>query len=173
MTPPTPGPGNVPSPNRAPAAPRDLSYRVFGVVVRVPSEETQGAFTMLEHTLPPGFIPMPRHVQRREIVSLVVIDGQLAVEMNGALTTLRSGESTIIPRGVARAFWNHSSAPTRFLQIATPGGIERYYEKLRDLIPGGAVPSVDAVLELSESYGLEFDTSSLLDLMERYPIQLV
>ena len=152
---------------------QDLSYRSYGVRLQVSAAQTNGELTVLEHTLQPGFIPMPRHVQQREIVTLYVLEGQLSVEIDGRVETLRAGNSIVFPRGVARAFWNHSSASVRFLQASTPGGIERYYADVQRLIPTGVVPDVDAVLALSTKHGLEFDMESLLDLLAKYPIQLV
>jgi quercetin dioxygenase-like cupin family protein len=152
---------------------RDLSYRGFGVRILVSGEESGGAMTVLEHSLASGLIPMPRHVQTRETTSLIVLDGQLAVEVDGHVTTIRAGESIVLRPGTARAYWNHSGAGVRFLQIITPGGIDRYYEELRGLIPAGGTPDVDSVLALSARHGLEFDTSSLFDLIEKYPIRLV
>lgn len=42
------------------------------------------------------------------------------------------------PRGVPHAFWNKGPEPTRFIEIISPLGFEKYFEELAELVYGSA-----------------------------------
>jgi quercetin dioxygenase-like cupin family protein len=67
--------------------------------------------------------PAHRHLKTAE--SFYVLDGEFTVILDGAESTLAPGAFATVPPGVV-----HASAPTagpiRFLNLFTPGGLERY-----------------------------------------------
>lgn len=151
---------------------RTLAIRSFSGVVRVRAAETRDLLTVIEHTLPPGRLAMPLHRHEREAETTWVLEGTLCVQIDKRVRRLGPGESIVKPAGVFHTFWNEGARPVRFLEMITPGGLEAYYEELVEIIPAsGAVP-IDRILELSRRYGLEFDMTSLLDIMERHEVQL-
>jgi hypothetical protein len=82
------------------------------------------------------------------------------------------GETVTKPAGVFHTFWNAGQKPARFLEISSPGGLERYYEELNAIIPArGGVP-IDRILQISATYGLEYDMGSLVDIIETHKVQL-
>jgi quercetin dioxygenase-like cupin family protein len=151
----------------------DYSYRGFGVRVVVPSIATGGALSVIEHALDPGFVPMPLHTHAREIETTYVLGGTLTVQVGDSVRTLGPGGSLVKPAGVRHGFWNQSDERVRFLELATPGGIEEFYREIAVHIPLASRPNVDEVIATASRYGLDFETETLLDLIERYGVQLV
>lgn len=151
---------------------RSIPIRNMAGTIRVRSDETGGALTVIEHVLPSGYVAMPMHRHERETETTYVIEGRLTVKLGGRIHRLAPGESIVKPAGVFHTFWNATASPVRFLEISTPGGIERYYEEVVAHIPvSGSVP-IDRVLEVSARYGLEFDMGSLVDIIDRHDVRL-
>ena len=73
------------------------------VAVRVDGDDTGGAFAVLEHLLPGGLAP-PLHVQAHEDETFYVLDGQLAVHLDGRESRAQTGDVIRLPRGVPHAF---------------------------------------------------------------------
>ena len=152
--------------------PRTLAIRNFTGIVRVRSEDTGGALAVVEHTLPPGYVAMPLHRNSRETETTHVLEGTLTVKIEGRIQRAAAGAWVVKRPGTWHTFWNAGSTTARFLEIYTPGGLEKYFEEMDALVPRtGGVPT-DRVLELSRAYGLEFDMGSLLDIMEMHNVQL-
>jgi quercetin dioxygenase-like cupin family protein len=151
----------------------DYSYRGFGVRVIVSSAATGGALSVIEHTLDPGFVPMPLHTHARETETTYVLSGTLTVQVGESVRTFGPGASIVKPAGVRHGFWNLSDYGVRFLELATPGGIEAFYREIAVHIPVASRPNVDEVIATAARYGLDFETETLLDLIERYGVQLV
>ncbi len=119
----------------------------------VTGEESGGAFSVVEQRLPKGFSP-PRHVHAHEDGVLYVLEGALTVEVGGALRTVRAGECAFLPKGVVHTFVG--DAPSRILEVTTPGGIDAFYaengapaERL-ELPPPGA-PDVERLAATAEA----------------------
>jgi quercetin dioxygenase-like cupin family protein len=82
-------------------------------------DDTGGAFSIVEQTMPAGFSP-PRHVHANEDGAIYVLEGRLTVEVGDRKVTVGPGEVAVLPRGAAHTFL--AAAPSRILEITTPGG---------------------------------------------------
>lgn len=164
-----------PAAGLAPApAGREAHIRRFVSRARVRAEETGGLHSVIEHALPAGVVAMPPHRHPSVAKTILVTAGELWVRLNGRDRRLRAGECVAIPAGAEHAFWTRGGdhAPcASFLTVASPGGLERYYEEVADLIGGGAI-DIAKVLEASARHGVEVDMAGLLDLVERHAVHL-
>ncbi|HSU13696.1 cupin domain-containing protein [Longimicrobium sp.] len=152
--------------------PGTIHIRNFLGEIRVRSEQTGGGLTVVEHTLPPGYIAMPLHTHQREAETTYVLEGTLWVQLGKRVTKLGPGQSIAKPAGVPHTYWNEGTRPARFLDMLTPGGLEPWYEEVATVIPARGEVEVGKVLEISRRYGLEFDMESLLDIMSRHQVVL-
>ncbi|WP_206681541.1 hypothetical protein [Actinomadura sp. J1-007] len=62
------------------------------------------------------------------------------------------------PRGVPHKFRNVSDGPSKLLVIATPGGVEGFFEGLSDIMAKGLPPDPAEMIELAtrhDVHGLE------------------
>ena len=150
----------------------DVSIRNFRGQIRVRGDQTAGAVTVVEHTLPPGYIAMPLHTHQRETETTYVLEGTLWVQVGKRVTKAGAGQSIVKPAGVPHTYWNEGRDPARFLDIVTPGGLEAWYEELSALIPVRGEVEISRVLDVSRRYGLEFDMESLMDIMSRHTVVL-
>jgi quercetin dioxygenase-like cupin family protein len=130
--------------------------RIFGGVeflVKVSSEESGGAFTLLDNINPAGLY-LPPHVHSQEDETFYILEGEF--EFYVADQTLRAGPGATVyaPRGIPHAFKVLSSTPGRALVLATPGGFERCMEELSKLPLDP--PDMPQVFQVCSRYGIEF-----------------
>jgi quercetin dioxygenase-like cupin family protein len=83
-------------------------------------EDTNGAFTMFEVTVPPGSgAPMHRHHVDAEC--FYVLEGSLTFFAPGTQHVAKAGDVCFLPAGGAHAFLNQGTSQARAIVIATPG----------------------------------------------------
>jgi gentisate 1,2-dioxygenase len=81
------------------------------------------------------------------------------------------GDLIFKPRNQWHTFWNAGDEPARLLEIIAPAGFERFFAELVEL--GGATQAApEALMALSERYGLEMDPASVPGLLERFGLRL-
>ena len=146
--------------------------RRFGTLVKVRAEDTDGRYSVLEHSLEEGTLAMPMHRHGTETKTLYVLEGSLTVQLGLDIFIATPGASIVVPAGSMHTMWNETERRVRFLSVVAPGGLERYYAEVAALIRPQGKPDIDAVLATSERYGIELDMLSLLDILERHQVQL-
>lgn len=158
--------------------------RNFTTVAKVRAEETGGLYSVLEHTLAPGYVAMPVHWHLRETKTLYVIAGIATMLIGKRVVTASAGTTVHLPMGTPHTFWNarpeamlerDGKGPgeaLRLLAVFAPGGLERYYAAVAALVPNGATPDVPSILEVSAVHGVEVEMLSLLDIIERHKVEL-
>lgn len=154
----------------------NVDIRRFGTRVHVASAATEGATCVLVHTLPPGCVALPMH-RHAAMEVLHVLAGTLRLELERDSYVLPPGASAVIPAGAWHTVWTEpdAAAPTRFLAVCTPGGMDAYYAAVSAHVPAAGaagVPDIAAIQAVSEQLGVEVDLLSLYDLVERYGIEL-
>ena len=82
------------------------------------------------------------------------------------------GGFVVKPRRVFHAFWNAGNVPVRFLEIITPGGFERYFDELVQLVSRDGPPDMEAIVALAARYGLEVNLEAMPALMEEHGVRL-
>jgi quercetin dioxygenase-like cupin family protein len=151
--------------------------RRFHTLVRVRGDASDGAATVLEHTLQPGCLSMPVHRHAGATEVLHVLDGALVFWLDGAELAAPTGTSVVIPAGAAHTFWVEPDAPSagRLLAVFAPGGMERYFEEVAAHVPPlgtGRGPDMSGVLGASARHGVEVDMGSLYELVGRHGLAL-
>ena len=91
-------------------------------------DQTNGAFTALDITVPPGEGP-PLHVHTRQDESVYVLEGDLRFKLGDELSATPAGSFVFIPRGVAHCFQNVGAEPGRILVTFAPAGMEGFFER--------------------------------------------
>ena len=130
--------------------------RIFGDVeffVKVGSEDSGGAFALLDNTNPAGTY-LPPHVHHNEDETFYVLEGEFEFHIGDQ--NLRAGPGTTVfaPRSIPHAFKVTSASPARALVLVTPGGFERCMEELGELPL--EPPDMAAVFQVCAKYGIEF-----------------
>jgi mannose-6-phosphate isomerase-like protein (cupin superfamily) len=129
--------------------------------VKVRDEDTAGAYSMYDNTIPPGS-PGPRpHVHRHHEEAFYVLEGELTVWVGPRTITASAGSFVVVPRGVLHQPSNPGIQPTRLLLIFSPAGMDRFFEEAAEgHIPLQAAPTDTEILDeleaFTEKYGLTF-----------------
>jgi mannose-6-phosphate isomerase-like protein (cupin superfamily) len=100
-------------------------------------QTTNGAFTITETTVPPGFPGPPPHSHRELTDSFYVLEGTLTVHLDGEMVDIGPGSYACIPPNNIHTFSNRSVHPVRFLNINSPGGWEDYLRAIARLMKDG------------------------------------
>ena len=107
--------------------PGELTYDAGTARFLVSSEETNGAWSVVEVREMPGYhTNLHRHNHTDE--AFYVLDGVLTVNINGGISEYPAGSYVLIPRGTPHAQGNHGKVPARILLTMTPGGFERSFK---------------------------------------------
>jgi quercetin dioxygenase-like cupin family protein len=122
------------------------------------ADETGGAVTIFEMTLPPGAAPPPHTHPGGEAV--YVLEGNLRYHIDGEVHEGGPGSFFYIPEGT----WENFEPVTqiRILVIYVPGGPERFFAEVaepaqkRELPPPpDAPPDIEQLIAIAEKHGMK------------------
>lgn len=111
----------------------------FGALaeIKLTSEQTGGALSILEITEPPG-TEAPLHVHERDDETFWILDGDVRFEVGDTTIDASAGDVAFGPRGVPHRY-TVGATGCRMLFIMTPGGFE-------ELVRGTSVPAQSRTL---------------------------
>jgi quercetin dioxygenase-like cupin family protein len=122
--------------------------------IRVRSEDSGGAFGLVEQVVPAGFPGPALHVHPDFAETFYVIEGHLAVRVGDEAHEAGPGTVAVVPRDTPHTFANPSGALARMLVLVTPGGFERYFEALTGAVrEAGGFPPDDELVALGIAHG--------------------
>ncbi|SEN99042.1 MULTISPECIES: cupin domain-containing protein [Cryobacterium] len=126
--------------------------------LKVGGEQSRGALTLIEASVPPGGGPPP-HTHDVEDEAFYVIDGVLEIMAEDNRYEAGPGDFVFIPRGTVHAFRNNGALPAKQLLIFTPGYYEGFFfEAGSPVIEGRQAPPRDPaddgrINDVGEKYG--------------------
>lgn len=135
------------------------SITVAGEVItfKAVSEDTGGAWTFMEFTVPPHFSGPPPHWHKNELEAFYVVSGVLTLQLEEETTRSPAGSFALVPPGVVHTFSNQEDEPTVFLSLLSPGGFEGFIEELTVMMNEATTwPPEDRsqYTALNEKYGM-------------------
>ena len=125
--------------------------------IHLRSEDTGGAFCLLRDELPPGW-ELPPHRHRHEAETMHVLEGEMAVTVNGRESLVRAGETVQVPAGALHCGRNAGAGPLRRVVLFSPGGMERFFLEAGAASPEAVDPGV--ALDSALRHGWEFPAAS-------------
>lgn len=120
------------------------------------SGRPSGDYVVGEFTAAPGFAGPRPHVHRTIEELFYVLEGEFDFLVGERTVRLGAGAFVAVPPGVAHDFRNPTDRPARWLGIACPGGLDRYFAEVGVLVASGRF-SEAALRELR----LKYDTDEL------------
>lgn len=124
----------------------------LGVTHRLTSDRSDGSIYIFESDFEPG-AGNRLHVHSREDEIAYVLEGALEVRLRDSTATLEVGGVGRLPRGLPHALRNPLETPSRYLFLAVPGGLDRWFDAVAQANEAGTLD--DALFrELSEAYGI-------------------
>jgi quercetin dioxygenase-like cupin family protein len=143
----------------------------IGVRFMVDGDTSGGGFSLVEHPMSPRALAAPLHRHTREDEYSYVTEGRVGALLGDEVMVAGPGDLIFKPRNQWHTFWNAGDEPARLLEIIAPAGFERFFAELVEL--GGATQAApEALMALSERYGLEMDPASVPGLLERFGLRL-
>jgi len=115
---------------------------------------TDGRFSLMERTLPPGgrMPPAHRHVGNDE--AYFVLDGTVEFHVGDEVFAGSEGTFVLVPAGEAHTFGNTAGEPARLLVLHAPA-LDAYFSDLEALWSAPDPPGRDDELELMRRHGME------------------
>ena len=126
---------------------------------KVTAEQTGGAYSLFEDTVPPQHGTAP-HIHHREDESFYVVEGEFEFSRDGETIRAGAGSLIYVPRGSLHAFKNVGEERGRLLMSQTPGGLhERFFEEIGEEGTDRTTPPVVAeppdLSAIAAKYGTE------------------
>ena len=128
-----------------------LTFGGVKILVRVPSEASRGAFSLIEEV--PPLMDTPLHVHRDEDELFYVLEGEHAFRVGDDEYTVGPGGLVFAPRGVPHAQRRLVPGHGRELLLVTPGGLEGFFRELAAAQEAGTL-GPDAYAGASERFGI-------------------
>jgi quercetin dioxygenase-like cupin family protein len=123
------------------------------ITVKIPSEMTNGAYSISEDVTPSGQ-GAPLHVHRREQETFIVLEGEYEFQCADRKFKGSKGSMAVLPKDVPHAFRNAGDTVGRTLIVLMPGGMEKVFEDLSVMPPGP--PDLGKINAITMKYGVEF-----------------
>jgi mannose-6-phosphate isomerase-like protein (cupin superfamily) len=114
--------------------------------IKASAASTGGSLTLIESRIQGG---PPRHVHAHEDESFYVLDGNLSVSCGDDIFEAGPRCYVFLPRGVPHHF-NTISGPATVLLIVTPGGIEAYFDEIREAVDEQSQVNVGAKYDIRQ-----------------------
>ena len=130
---------------------RSIDLGNFKMSLKATSDETAGAFSLLEAEEPPDFGP-PLHIHHNCGEAFYVLAGEYRIFIDADEYTCPAGSFVFIPSGVRHGFrvgWQ----PSRKLNIYTPAAMVGYFDELSAAIRGAA--TADELAAIADKHGME------------------
>jgi quercetin dioxygenase-like cupin family protein len=108
-------------------------------IIRASSEETNGAYSMLEIVADPRN-GVPMHIHDNEEEHFIVLEGKALIANGGSRAEVTAGSSITVSRGVPHAWCNLSEdALLHMLVLFSPGGLEVLFRESATLKPADKI----------------------------------
>lgn len=98
------------------------------------SDDTDGAWSLFEYEAEAGFQGPAPHWHAEMIEGFYILEGAVDFDIDGHDRRAHPGEFVFVPAHTVHTFAIASSGPARFLVHVSPGGFERYFTELQQLI---------------------------------------
>jgi quercetin dioxygenase-like cupin family protein len=151
---------------------REIS--LYDVLFRygIGADESDGALSVLEVTIPPRTLVKP-HMHDREDEYSLILSGAVGARLGDeTVEEIPAGSWLAKPRSVPHAMWNVTDDPVRILEIVMPGGIERYFEQIAPVLKEHGPDWTKRYYALAVEFGLTILDDWSDQLKAKYGISL-
>ena len=131
-----------------------LSARGSAMFFKATRASTNGAFSFMERSLPPGGRKPPPHIHTNCEEAFYVLDGEIEFFLGADTVIGRPGSFVHVPGGVSHTFGNAATTPSRILIIHAPA-MDSYFEELQELWSRKDPPRVEDERALMKRHGME------------------
>lgn len=119
-------------------------------VFKVESSQTQGAYAILEQSIPAGHGP-PLHVHRHETEIFYILEGDFEIRVGGQTIPAPKGAIATCPRDIPHTFRNVGKSEGKLLLTVIPGRFSQYFADVDQVDDGDKA----AIIALCKKYDVE------------------
>ena len=119
--------------------------------IKLGSEDTGCSLSVIFSVVPEGG-GIPPHVHSLEDELFEIVEGELELTLDGAVSTLTKGDLVLLPRGIPHGFT--AIRDTTIWVSLFPGGGEKMFVELAELPPGP--PDRENIARICARYGVRF-----------------
>jgi quercetin dioxygenase-like cupin family protein len=122
--------------------------------IHLGAEDTGGAFCLLVDHPPPGW-SLPAHLHRNESETILILEGEFEMEVDGVRSRVSGGQTVHVPKGTLHSGANVGAGVGRRVLIFSPAGMESFFA---DAGASSAQEEIDVatVLATATRHGWEF-----------------
>jgi len=124
----------------------------LAVTHRLTSAQTGGAYYLFESSFEPE-TGNGLHVHAREDEIGYVLEGALEVRLRDQTRVLEAGGIARLPKGIPHALRNPLLTPSRYLFMAVPAGLDRWFDALAGARRDGLLDDAE-FRRLSDEFGI-------------------
>jgi quercetin dioxygenase-like cupin family protein len=117
------------------------------------ASQTQGRFSLMERTLPPGGRMPPAHSHIGNDEAYFVLDGDVEFRVADDVFIGSTGTFVLVPAGETHTFGNTRDEPARLLVLHAPA-LDGYFKDLEQLWAAPDPPHRDEELALMKRHGM-------------------
>jgi mannose-6-phosphate isomerase-like protein (cupin superfamily) len=150
---------------------RDEGDDAHGVTIKLYSEETNGAISIIEQPFEPGLLLLPPHVHQND-VWLYILEGTMHAQVGDEVVEATPGCWVLKPRLIPHTMWNAGPEPARLIEVYTPGGFELFFTDFGDRLHQGPV-GLDELNRLGEPHGIQFFDDWIGELKAAYNLRVI
>jgi mannose-6-phosphate isomerase-like protein (cupin superfamily) len=110
-----------------------------------------GALTLTEMTVAPGFPGPPLHIHSGFTDGFYVVEGTLELRIGERAVEAGPGTFAALPPGTPHTFANPGAEPVRAVNVMAPAGFEAY---IKELWASGDLPDPDVAAEIASRYDI-------------------
>jgi quercetin dioxygenase-like cupin family protein len=148
----------------------DEGDEVDDVVIKLYSEETNGAISIIEQPFEPGLL-LPPHVHQND-VWLYILDGEMHARVADEVVRATPGCWVMKPRLIPHTMWNAGAETARIIEVYTPGGFELFFKDFGDRLRQGPV-GLDELNRLGKPHGIQFFDDWIAELKAAYNLRVI
>lgn len=126
----------------------------LSVTHRLTSAQSGGSIYIFESTFDPG-AGNRLHSHDREDEIGYVLDGALEVRLPDRTAVLETGGLARLPRRLPHALRNPLETPSRYLFLAVPAGLDRWFDAMAVARDSGSLDDA-RYRQLSEAFGIDW-----------------
>lgn len=131
---------------------RSIDLGNFAMAVKATTDDTSGAFSLLEAAEPAGFGP-PMHIHHNADEAFYVLEGEYNIFIEDSERVCPAGSFIYVPAGIRHGF-RVGRLPSRKLNLYAPATMVGYFDDLSAaIISGDANP--ERLDEIARLYGME------------------
>ncbi len=123
------------------------------ITIKVPSEKTNGAYSVSESVDPPGAFAPP-HIHQRELETFIVLEGEYEFQCGDRKFSTSKGGMVVLPKAIPHALKNIGNTTGKTLIVLVPGGMEKVFEDISAMPPGP--PDIEKINAITMKYGVKF-----------------